>query len=454
MGNTIIETQTVDPTTLLVDANIRSDLDLNKPFIGSIKEYGVLVPIVAVKTEDGLRVRMGHRRTVAAVEAGLEVVPVVIIEAEAEGDAAEIERLLTQHAENHHRTELSSRDEVDVHRQLAAFGLSPVAIARKTKTPKARVDAVLRVAGSSAAEEALAEYQLTLDQAAVLAEFEEDDEAVSELVQAANDGHFDHTAQSLRNEREETALIAERTATLAAQGVNVIQQPSWDSPIARMRSLVDPEGNPLNDEQHATCPGHAVFITVRRNFGDDSAERWNVDQTAVCTDPKANGHIDRHGSSTTRKAAADMSETEREEAKAERRTVIGNNKAWDAATEVRREWVKAYLTRKNAPKEAALFIAQELIGGTESVEKRWTGSGHALLGLSSGGYAQRVVIDDNTSTGRLQVIALGLLLGGHEDAMGRHTWRNVNANTARYLTFLQGQGYNLSEVEKIAGNLT
>jgi ParB family chromosome partitioning protein len=88
MGITIIETQTVDPTTLLVDANIRSDLDLNKPFIGSIKEYGVLVPIVAVKTDDGLRVRMGHRRTVAAVEAGLTTVPVVVVDASTEGDAA------------------------------------------------------------------------------------------------------------------------------------------------------------------------------------------------------------------------------------------------------------------------------------------------------------------------------------------------------------------------------
>jgi len=34
--------------------------------------------------------------------AGLESVPVVIIHSGAGGEAAEIERLLTQHAENHH----------------------------------------------------------------------------------------------------------------------------------------------------------------------------------------------------------------------------------------------------------------------------------------------------------------------------------------------------------------
>src|SRR5688572_63963 len=67
----------IDPATLLVDLNIRCDVRLDKDFVASIKELGVLVPVTAVQTSSGeLRVRFGHRRTLAAIEAGLDAVPV------------------------------------------------------------------------------------------------------------------------------------------------------------------------------------------------------------------------------------------------------------------------------------------------------------------------------------------------------------------------------------------
>jgi len=52
----------VDPASLLVDLNVRHDPRLDAAFSASIKELGVLVPIVAVRTaEKQLRVRFGHR---------------------------------------------------------------------------------------------------------------------------------------------------------------------------------------------------------------------------------------------------------------------------------------------------------------------------------------------------------------------------------------------------------
>jgi hypothetical protein len=66
-----LSVEQVNPSTLLVDVNIRSDAALDKDFLASIRDLGVLVQIVAVRTEDGaLRVRYGHRRTLAAVEVG------------------------------------------------------------------------------------------------------------------------------------------------------------------------------------------------------------------------------------------------------------------------------------------------------------------------------------------------------------------------------------------------
>ncbi len=99
----------VDPSTLLVDLNIRQDTHADPDLVASIRDLGVLVPIVAVRTPtDDLRVRFGHRRTLAAIQAGRPTVPVVVIAEEGSDDAAEIERLIGQWAENEQRSGLDT----------------------------------------------------------------------------------------------------------------------------------------------------------------------------------------------------------------------------------------------------------------------------------------------------------------------------------------------------------
>jgi ParB family chromosome partitioning protein len=78
-GPSVTRTE-LDPRSLLVDVNIRTDAQLDKAFIASIKDLGVLVPITAVHTAAGeVRVRFGHRRTLAAMDADLATVPVEIV---------------------------------------------------------------------------------------------------------------------------------------------------------------------------------------------------------------------------------------------------------------------------------------------------------------------------------------------------------------------------------------
>ncbi|WP_167762195.1 ParB/Srx family N-terminal domain-containing protein, partial [Blastococcus sp. CT_GayMR20] len=74
-----LRVQQLDPHSLLVDANVRHDTRADADLVASVRDLGVLVPIVAVRTADGrLRVRLGHRRTLAAIEAGRPTVPVVV----------------------------------------------------------------------------------------------------------------------------------------------------------------------------------------------------------------------------------------------------------------------------------------------------------------------------------------------------------------------------------------
>src|ERR1700712_2808649 len=94
----------VDPALLLVDRNIRQ-AHLDKGFLASVKRHGVLVPIVAVRTGEGLRVRMGNRRTLAAVQTACPTVPVLVTGAEDDDHAA---RIVAQWSENEHRAALTN----------------------------------------------------------------------------------------------------------------------------------------------------------------------------------------------------------------------------------------------------------------------------------------------------------------------------------------------------------
>lgn len=112
----------MDPASLLVDFNVRTDAALGKEFLASVREYGVLVPIVAVRSEQGVRVRYGQRRTLAAVQAGHPLVPVYLA---GEDDADDAARIVRQWAENEHRAGLSTADKLGAIEQLSLLGLSP-----------------------------------------------------------------------------------------------------------------------------------------------------------------------------------------------------------------------------------------------------------------------------------------------------------------------------------------
>lgn len=100
-----------------------------------------LVDLNVRHAEKQLRVRFGHRRTLAAVAAGAASGPVVVAADEATTDAASVERLVGQYAENEHRTGLSNAERIGVIEQLSAFGVSSAQIAKRTKATRTDVDA-------------------------------------------------------------------------------------------------------------------------------------------------------------------------------------------------------------------------------------------------------------------------------------------------------------------------
>jgi ParB family chromosome partitioning protein len=443
--DTKVEFGLLDPRTLLVETNVRAEANLTPRFLKSIRDNGVLSPILVQRTEQGLRVRAGQRRTLAAVEVGLEAIPAMIVQ----GDEDQVRRLREQMAENDDRQSLRHADYVAAFEQMTLLGVSAVEIANTTGHSTSDVKAALTVAKTKKAKAVQAKYDLTLDQAAVLAEFENDTEAVKALTEIAikNPDRFAHAAQQRRDDRDAAARLAEAVKALADAGVK--QVTNWntevkDNKAAReLQQLQSGEGKTLTPEAHAICPQRAAYISTS----------WNGDihTRHVCLDYKAAGHKLNHA-----KANDTRTEQEKQAASAERAEVITNNKAWKSAETVRREWLAQFAKRKTTPKDAANFLAGSLTADTLSIEKASLGA-HGLacewLGLkTTGGWGSRQALSDliaKAIPARALHIALVMALAAIEERTGLHTWRRPG-NESRYLLALEAWGYNLSDVEQIA----
>jgi ParB family chromosome partitioning protein len=488
----------VAPGDLLLQRNIREakpDAALN----ASVKAVGVLEPITAVLTaESGLLVRYGHRRTLAAIAGEVPTVPVYIAGSDADDNASEVARIISQRDENTHRAGLTVAEDIGVVETLTGLGLSAAQVAKQARIKRADVDAALTVAGSKIASKAAERYDaLTLDQAAVVADFEDDAETVKALVVAATQGKFDHAAQQARDARAEQAARQRVIDALADAGVPLTERPSYeDKSVLRLSRLsASPEGyDSIAVEDHTECPGHIAWLEsewVRVDGNgevvtypdepdvdadtEEGAAAWEAYEQAYeqvrstsrqaqraiatygCGQWKAQGHRDLHAtSSTSRTPAAEQTPEERERAKAERRLVIENNKAWAASQPVRREFLAAFAKSKTAPKGTGRFLAVAMCKDSEA--HRSTGGNQLaaewlnVKGHSAGyGYSDLTPAKSATEA-RCVVVALVQVLANYEAALTDHSWRHDGTSnaTGRYLRFLKECGYTLSEVEKYA----
>ena len=220
----------VDPTVLVVDANVRTEASVDRAFVASITERGVIQPVLATRDSAGtLHVRDGQRRTLAAREAELATIPVYVVASDAEGDAEVIERITDQLIANEHRTDLTATQRAAAAPQFIELGVSRTKVAKTTRLGSTKaVDAAVAVASSEAGINGLA-WGLTIEQAAILAQFEDsgDTEAVEALSKAASEGRFDHKAAELAANATERAAIRAVTAPLVEDGYTVLDARPW-----------------------------------------------------------------------------------------------------------------------------------------------------------------------------------------------------------------------------------
>ncbi|WP_307041790.1 ParB/RepB/Spo0J family partition protein [Agromyces ramosus] len=428
----------VHPDAILIEDNIREAVHLDDGFVASIREHGVIQPVLAVRNTDGtLSVRDGQRRTLGARAAGISSIPAYVVDA---GDDRAL-RIIQQIIANDQRAAITEAERVEAFHQLALEGLSVAAIAKRTGHSKDRIKASVTIAASNTATEALANSAVTLDAALLLAEFDGDHDATAYLLDVATDRPHQlvHAAQRLRDDRARSAIVARAVAALHEQGTpTAVEGDEYQRLTALTDAADDAETRPeLDVHAHGGCDGHAVLVTAPWNGSGDPI------LTPVCTQPDK--HRQRWAGSVRQPQSGPMTE----EQKAERREVIASNKAWDSAETVRREWLTTLLSRKTLPKDATQFAARVAATSGADLDKG-RALAHTFLGAeaptSFHGNALPSLASAQAKAGH---VLLALALAAVEQGTGRHTWRNPHDGLTRdYFTRIAAWGYTLSDIEQ------
>lgn len=489
----------LDPNEIEVGANVRFDPRLDRDFLASIEEHGVLAPVTAVRLDDGsVTLRDGQRRTQAARQLGLATIPVYVHQPTSR------HRVIEQMILNDHRADLTAGERARGINQLLLDGVSPAKVAKELSITKDAVAAAKVAIESDKAMGALDTGQLNLVEATRFVEFDGDEEAQAELIKVAGTDQFEHRVAQLRADREERRRYDEAAVAFRAKGYTVLGgHPGWsDKTYISTNYLRDAEGNTLTDEAiSAMDPQHWAVVLVSEEVFLDAETGSPVDERDVdwdtADDPESEPQeglrhartvtettawapeyycIDPAGAAVTLTAygaqrygvdadrLADESDpdgaAEREQAReeaaekerAERRKLIALNKLGEAAAGVRREWMRdKLLSRKTAPKGAALFLA-ELIVTRPDLFNDYHGQRIApeLLGLADNETPEMAVAKlPATGDGRAQVILLGMVLASAETRTPKDAWRGPTEISKKLLAFLAEQEYPLSPIEEV-----
>lgn len=455
----------VDPGQLIVGANVRTDVQVSKDFERSIEARGVIEAVTAWRDDDGrLVVDRGQRRTVTAARVGTPTgtIPVRVIERPVDSD-----RLIDQITENIHRADMPERDLVDGIEQLSLLGVSASQITKQVALPRRTVTTVLAVAQTGEARERYAAGTLTLDEAALFAEFDGDAEALAQL-SAAAERHvpLTHVTQRIRDERAEVAAVVSEVERLRESGLPVLdlEQTPEDLHGVMACHMRDSEGQKIEEDQWPSIVGAALAVYtdwIRQTSTDDGNETtdWvhGPVSTWVVTDPEAAGLTHYSEIAPDPDKSDEQIEAEEEAAREERRLVRENNAAWRAAEKVRREWLReTFLKRKSAPTGAEALIAEGVLvhphGLTKALESRHR-TLLELLGEKVEPYYGNVEACSAYGTGASTPKAatmrtLAAIVAAWEARTSVHTWRGPGAWDARVMGALIEWGYDASDIER------
>jgi len=355
--------------------------------------------------------------------------------------------------------------------------------------PRATVDAALNVTRNPATKDRMDATGMTLEEAAIFAEFEDDPNAIDTLTAAWEDSwrrrQIPHIVQRLRDERAEARALQDEVDRLRAEGLPVLDPGEVPADLHRhaMANLRTDDGGIVPEETWPTVTGAAVAVTVEwvqadepetDDEDDEPEDRQVYVPVWVCTDPAAaylhyvhdlgREHSDTTGGLTDEQSATRSAEDEarREAESAERRRVIANNKAWKAAEVVRRQWLTGLLARRTVPAGTEVLIARAVVGREYTLSHAMEHGHEVLMNLlgvvpvereAACYYGNRAmcaqVVEQATTPKAALMRTLAAVVAAWEQRADTHTWRNPTEWDDTIMTALIGWGYPASDVERL-----
>lgn len=474
---------------LVLDKNVRTN-PVYAHLVPSIQANGIYHPLLGYwNDENTVTITDGQRRILAAREAGLTEVPVLVRPYVSDDEAARnADRLLEQLITAKDRDGLT---EVDYMRGVQELFDSKVfkhaEVNKRIGLSSKEATTIKKLGKSQAAMAAMEDRQLSMAEALIVAEFEGDDAALERLNNADPD-QLPHVAARIKREAQEAAEYAEAIAPYAAQGFTVLPRDFHrpDEPdYISSETLTTAEGEQIDQAEHIAA--HAAQWAVRlarrsvyvhietgeivasalvdHQADDEPAEDGYVHSKLVkwqqvwvphyyTKEAQALGLQEPEAESET--ASLDEAEAKARETEARRKTVE-LNKHGLAAQDVRRAWVGELLTRRTAPKGSVVFIGAQLAQHRDLLNRNKAPETAAELFRQPDAAAMATQAKDLDDSGdsRAAMLLLGQVLGALEALTPKSAWSAKPGTWAYqpysrdYLTFLAAQGYTLSEVERV-----
>lgn len=404
--------------------NVREDYQLSEAFLASLAAE-LQVPLTVIPIPDdhprgddpdeqarGWWVVKGNRRLAGARKAGLTSL-LCLIDLTKTHDRAEA--FIDQVVEN----DDDFRKGLNAFEQARALFLAHRAGATRTrirkKTGRSREQVAQAIAAGKLSEQTREQaramaYEWTLDELAMLAEFDGDAEALARIQDMMGSWNYParHAIEILRAERAEAAAHAAAVADLEQAGVTVTDGlPDQAVRLSRLAGQVDG----FDAAGHAGCAGHGAYLAP---WAPRTPEFY-------CRTPEV------HGYQPPPSPAALPEQARAEEVS--RQLVVQGNRAWMAAAEVRQEWLAEFLARKSAPKLVQRFVTRVLHDMPAAVRDKLATASQSVLYGKLGGPADLSAALAAAAPGRLTVLQLVPIAVAWEHQISqasaecKNTWR-------------------------------
>ncbi|WP_067479373.1 ParB/RepB/Spo0J family partition protein [Nocardia amamiensis] len=421
----------VHPDEVTIGYNVRkSQVSVKKRTINSVKEHGFVQEPPAYINADG-RIEMiaGQRRILAAREAGVEKVSIVLKTLSGkDADAIKAAKIEAGLIENEDREGMTSGDVLSaVEDYLDLPGITPAKAGRKLGIDAAEARAVKALRKSERARTIAADGQLTFRQAEALMEFEGEEAAEKRLFTAAGKGTFTAEVAKLREERHMAAERAKAAESYTARGFTILEAKpsSWYGveQTSPLDCLYRKDGSPASVEDITDPKQWAVYLEPSEVENPEGGMDLYFEPVYYCTEAKA------AGLKFSRDTPHIPSAEEKERKRADNRIVLAGNKYARAATENRRKFEAELLAKlwgrdgKTAEKPPAglLAWAAKLLFTDPGIinENNAIALAAELLGVKEADITRDGKMFADMTDPRAAVMLIGLALGSLEARMQR-----------------------------------